>query len=237
MLHLPAADLLRLEEHACLLDHEKAGQRLLALRATSALLARHSLTWGDVIAAAFASVAVAKPARLDMAHPTTSLRAPREHHALIRAVAAALTRNASLADPLRQIVEGRASDEVLPVVSRDISTIETRLLALERCVGHLLRGVTRGTYPPPGRALRNAMQPALQATRVGSDPEWAIGTGSSRRLTPAGRTECDARLAAGESIAMVARHMGISIPSARYRRGRLAAVLPEDARRAEGVQP
>jgi len=147
--------------------------------------------------------------------PTSSFRAPAEHHALVHAVAKALTRRPDLAEALRlllaTVADTAAPAEPLP----DLAGLVRRLQAVEGQVAQ--------------HAALLALQPALQA-RAGEAEEppppagpapaepWTTGEAKRKRLTAAGLAELDRRLRAGESVAAVAEALGVSHQTVSKRR-------------------
>jgi hypothetical protein len=173
--------------------------------------------------------------------PTSSFRAPAEHHALVHAVAKALTRRPDIAEPLRALLASAADTgtatpaEPLP----DLHALVRRLDAVERQVadhGALLatRDALQGEKPKAGaiQALPNALQAEEPAPPGGlllggtastapAEP-WTVGEGRTKRLTPAGLAELDRRLQAGEAAAGIAEALVVSAQTVSKRRAALA---------------
>lgn len=151
-----------------------------------------------------------------MAHPTSSFRAPVEHHAIVRSVAAAVTHNPALANAIAKlltIADAGATGDLFGRV--DNSDLAQRVLALEKAVAEMVRP-SRPDLPARHAQYADAMR---------NDPHgWFQGHGSSRRLSPAGRIECDGRLLAGEPAVDIAQSMGLAAASVRYRLDRLVHI-------------
>ena len=153
--------------------------------------------------------------------PTSSFRAPAEHHALVHAIAKALRRRPDLAEPLRlllgQVADSDAPAEPLP----DLAGLLRRLAAVEQRVAehdalHALQPALR----PPVVQAEGPTQPAV-ASKAPAEP-WTIGEGRMKRLTAAGVAELDRRLSAGESDSGIAVALGVSAQTVNKRRGLVA---------------
>ena len=102
-----------------------------------------------------------------MALPTSSFRAPAEHHALVHAIARALRRRPDLAEPLRlllaQVADTDAPAEPLP----DLAGLVQRMEAVEQRVAeHDALLAMRPLSAPQAEgapAAMHAIQPALPA--------------------------------------------------------------------------
>lgn len=180
-----------------------------------------------------------------MALPTSSFRAPAEHHALVHAIARALRRRPDLAEPLRlllaQVADTDAPAEPLP----DLAGLVRRMEAVEQRVAeHDALLAMRPLSAPQAevaRAAMHAIQPALPAPAVLAEPDtaamralptalqappaseapaepWTTGDGRMTRLTAAGSAELDRRVLAGERDGVIAEALGVSATTVAKRR-------------------
>lgn len=138
------------------------------------------------------------------AHPTSSFRAPAEHHALVRSVASAVTRNPNLADSIARLLDLESAGRTAELITRaDQATIEGRVAALEEAVAKLVG------------------PPAAAPVEADASPAWITGEPKKRRMTPAGVAECCRRLMAGEKPSAVAAALGVTAPSVHQRLKRI----------------
>jgi hypothetical protein len=151
--------------------------------------------------------------------PTSSFRAPAEHHALVHAIAKALRRRPDLAEPLRLLlaqVADTAEGAAAPLPS--LADLVRRLDAVEQRVaehGALL--ATRELQPAVVNTQMGAL-PALQPALQAPPEPWTVGEGKQKRLTAAGLDELDRRLRAGDTCAAAAAALGVSAQTASKRR-------------------
>jgi hypothetical protein len=147
--------------------------------------------------------------------PTSSFRAPAEHHALVHAVAKALTRRPDLAEPLRLLLAQVADTGAPAVPLPDLAGMERRLQAVERQVAEhtALLALQPALHPPAVQAK----EPTGTASKAPAEP-WTTGEGRQKRLTGAGLAELDRRLRAGEPDAAIAAALGVSTTTVGKRR-------------------
>ena len=142
--------------------------------------------------------------------PTSSFRAPAEHHALVHAIAKALRRRPDLAEPLRLLLAQAADTEPPAEPLPDLAGLLRRLDVLERQVAEhaalLALQVHAGeAEKPTGTAGRVSK---VHKKGAAAEP-LTTGEGRQRRLTSAGLAEIDRRLQAGEPVAVIAEALGV----------------------------
>lgn len=140
-----------------------------------------------------------------MATPTMTIRAPAELHQLIRDVAWHAIRSPTFQASLRQAFKTFGQSQTVEALT--LVDIAQKLDAIEALLQR-----------PDAPAMR---RPVFAPDRDDHDEgAWTVGTGLRRRLTRAGREECDRLLRADQQFAAIPRHLGIKPPSvaSRYQR-------------------
>jgi len=153
--------------------------------------------------------------------PTLSLRVPPEHHDLVRAVVARLKADTNFADTLRTLLPLAPEDTASAASLPNLHDLMRRLDAVEAWIAdhgaeappgipvHTAVSTVRSPLPPHETEVVPApavTQPASQADR---EP-WTFGTGTAKRLSPAGRAELVRRHRLGESDIVIAAALDVS---------------------------